>query len=164
MQQSAKNSSSNKQSRNLQRFKNVPRLGSFFSHFSSSSNTSKVLLSIVLSVCILCVFCYPSAQTYYTQQRLTQKLAAEAQAVSERNEQVQVKVDALNTDAGIEASAHQEFGYVKSGEGSAIVQGVDSASSSKMIQYVDLDSITAPSTWYNDILDVIFRYDNSPKN
>lgn len=134
-----------------------------FPGLQSFGSFSKAALTALISLTLIVFFCYPSAQTYYIQERKTQQLTAVQAAITERNEQVQKNVDALNTDEGIEASAHQEFGYVKDGEGSAIVQGVETESSSKMIQYVDANTITAPSTWYNNILDVIFGYDNTPK-
>jgi cell division protein FtsB len=134
-----------------------------FNQLNSLGRVAKIILVVFLSLCIIGIFCYPSAKTCYHQARKTEKLQAEQTAVLARNEQVQKNVDALNTEEGIEATAHAELGYVKSGEGTAIVQGVETESSSKLVQYVDPNSITAPNQWYNGILDIVFFYDNSPK-
>ncbi len=135
-----------------------------FSRIGDFGRVAKIVLAAAFLIIAVCICCYPSAKMYYTQARTTERLAAELSAVNSRNSQVEQNVNALNTDEGIEASAHEEFGYVKKGEGSAIVSGIESESSSKMVQYVDSKSITAPDKWYSPILDFVFGYDNSPKS
>jgi len=108
---------------------------------------------IVLAIVVL----YPVGRDYYKTMRTEQRLQAQLDAVTERNEAVQAENDALQTEEGIENQARSDLGWVREGESSAVVtneQGtVDNAS--RLPDHLDEKSITAPQTWYT-ILDTIF--------
>lgn len=104
------------------------------------------------------VMLYPVGQHFYGVMRTEQRLQAQLDAVNERNEAVKAENDALQTEEGVENQAHSDLGWVKEGEEAAVVtnaQGtVDNAS--RLPEHLDVESITAPQTWYYSILDTIF--------
>lgn len=121
-----------------------------------------VLLVFVLFVC---AFLYPVAKPYYVAMRDGQRTEAQLAAVEERNEALAEENASLKTDEGIEAQARNDFGFVMKGEESAIVTGVEGQSSLTSVpDPVDTDAITAPSTWYYDLLDALFAYDNGTED
>ena len=92
---------------------------------------------IVTCATVLCLglgaaFLYGPAQQLYTDIRERDRLAAEYEAVTERNAAIEASVDALSTEAGIEDEASEFRGNIVS------------------------EDITAPDTWYSDLLDPIF--------
>lgn len=115
----------------------------------------------IVAACILVftiVVLYPVGRDYYQTMRTEQRLQAQLDAVIERNEAVQAENEALQTDEGIENQAHADLGWVKEGEEAAVVtneQGTADAVS-RLPDRLDVDSITAPQTWYYSILDTIF--------
>lgn len=121
------------------------------------------MVGAVVAACLVlsAVFLYPTAQQYYCSVRNHDKLAIEYAALAERNDALQTDVDALQTDAGVEQRAHEQLGWVKKGEESANVKGLDldsSSDSSGVIANISSDSIQAPTTWYSPVLDVVFGY------
>lgn len=123
-----------------------------------AAKTCGVLLAFVL----LCgAILYPVAKPYYVAMRDTQRYEAQIAAVEERNEALTEENESLDTDEGVEAQARNDYGYVMKGENSVIVTGVEASTSiTDVPDAVDVDSITAPETWYYDILDAVFCYDN----
>lgn len=116
---------------------------------------------LIVTACIIVLvlaILYPVGREYYQTLRTQQRLEAQIEAVTERNEAVEAENEALQTEEGIENQARSEYGWVKEGENSAVVtndQGtVDNAS--RLPEHLDKDSITAPKTWYYNILDFIF--------
>lgn len=128
------------------------------------SQSPKAMAGIAVAVCLVfaCAFLYPTAQTYYQTVRENDRLQAEYSALQERNSQLETNVSSLQSDAGIEARARDQFGWVKKGETSVNVNGLnvasDTASSSatSLVASVDSSEIEAPSTWYSPMLDLIF--------
>ena len=125
--------------------------------------TRGFVVGVVVAACLVlsAVFLYPTAQQYYCSVRNHDKLAIEYEALAERNDALQTDVDALQTDAGVEQRAHEQLGWVKKGEESANVKGLDldsSSDSSGVIVNISSDSIQAPTTWYSPVLDVVFGY------
>lgn len=123
-----------------------------------AAKTCGVLLAFVL----LCgAILYPVAKPYYVAMRDTQRYEAQIAAVEERNEALTEENESLDTDEGVEAQARNDYGYVMKGENSVIVTGAEASTSiTDVPDAVDVDSITAPETWYYDILDAVFCYDN----
>lgn len=118
----------------------------------------RVLAIVACIVVFALVVLYPVGRDYYKTMRTEQRLQAQLDAVTERNEAVQAENDALQTEEGIENQARSDLGWVREGESSAVVtneQGtVDNAS--RLPDHLDEKSITAPQTWYYSILDTIF--------
>lgn len=109
---------------------------------------------IILVIAVL----YPVMREYYQTLRTEQRLQAQIEAVTARNEAVQAENEALNTPEGIENQAQSDLGWTKEGENAAVVtneQGtIDNVS--RLPDHLDKDSITAPKTWYYNILDFVF--------
>ncbi len=118
-------------------------------------------LATVLT-CAVCAFSlYGPAQQYYTQMRETDRLQAEYAAVAERSDNLQASIDSLQTNAGVEDKAHADLGYIKSGERTATVKGIDFDNTKEFSTNVVPGSVPAPDTWYSPVLDVLFNYSNS---
>ena len=57
----------------------------------------------------------------------------------------------------IEAYAHEQFGWVKEGEETASVRGLDLPEEGSTFRAnIVSDSIEAPETWYSTLLDPLF--------
>lgn len=125
----------------------------------SLKSSPKFIASAAVAVCLAlsCVFLYPTAQQYYHAVRERDQLAAEYAALEERNGVLQSDVSSLQTDAGIEDRAHEQFGWVKKGEETAVVRGLDIEDDSSSFQAnIASGSIEAPETWYSPFLDALF--------
>ena len=109
---------------------------------------------VLLAVIIL----YPVGRDYYQTMRTQQRLQAQLDAVTERNEAVQAENDALQTEEGVENQARSDLGWVREGESSAVVTNEQGTvdNTSRLPEHLDEKSITAPQTWYYTILDTIF--------
>ena len=105
-----------------------------------------------------CAFLYPPAQQYYHALRERDQLAAEYAALEERNGALESDVSSLQTDAGIEDRAHEQFGWVKKGEDTANVRGLDldEDEASTFRANITPGSVEAPETWYSPFLDALF--------
>lgn len=120
----------------------------------------KVPVMLVILACMVasCAFLYPAAKNYYTAMRDEAKVQAEYDAVSAHNDRVQSEIDTLSTSEGIEDRAREQYGWVKSGENSVSVSGLDSSSGSNVDTLVARDGVSAPATWYSGVLDRLFGY------
>lgn len=103
-------------------------------------------------------FLYPAAKDSYVAMRAQAQLQAEYDALMQRNEAIQANVDRLSTDEGVEDRAREEFGWVKSGENSVNVYGLeqDEEAASTLNADVTAGSVPAPDTWYSSFLDPLF--------
>ena len=122
-------------------------------------SSPKFIASMAVAACLAltCVFLYPSAQQLYLSVRENDRLQAEYDAVSARNQAIQHEVDALKTDAGIEDRARQEFGWSYVGEYAVKVSGLGvNTSESSFEANIVSGSVKAPETWYSRILDPLF--------
>ena len=112
---------------------------------------------------LLAVGVYPAAQDYYLQIRANDQLAAEYEAIVERNAELENHVQALQTDEGMEELAHESLGWVHEGENSVSVLTDGSANPStgtlSDTGAVPVGSVPAPETWYSPVLDVVFGYE-----
>ncbi|WP_300628565.1 septum formation initiator family protein [uncultured Adlercreutzia sp.] len=130
--------------------------------FAASQKRSKARGPLVaLGACVLCVafgvaMLYGPAQQFYTELRERDRLAAEYQAVVERNEAIGQQVAALQTDAGIEDRAREELGWVKEGEHAVSVSGLESKDRSTFRSNIVSEDIPLPDTWYSGLLDPLF--------
>lgn len=116
-------------------------------------------LAAVAVLALFVVALYGPAQQYYVQMRETDRLEAEYAAVSQRNDSLQSEIDSLKTDEGVEDRAHEDLGYVKSGEETASVKGIEIDSGDEgFSSNVTPGSVPAPETWYSPVLDVLFGY------
>ena len=133
------------------------------SHRVRSSTASRIAIAAGCLVCVAAVllFLYPTAQQVYLESREEDRLQAEYDALTARNDAMQDRIDYLKTDEGIQDAARQQLGWVKEGETAVVVEGLSEDSSSEdssvNIQIVS-GSIPAPQTWYSPVLDVIFGY------
>lgn len=131
-----------------------------FGSLASLKSSPKFIASAAVAVCLVlsCAFLYPTAQQYYHALRERDQLAAEYAALSERNGALESDVASLQTDAGIEDRAHEQFGWVKKGEETANVRGLelDEDETSTFRANITPGSVEAPETWYSPFLDALF--------
>lgn len=129
---------------------------------SAWKRSPKFIASAGVMVCLLlsCWFLYTPAQQLYQSVREHDRLEAEYAAIEQRNASLQSEVESLQTDAGIEDRAHQQFGWVPEGEQTANVHGLSDGaadgSGSNFTANIVPGSIEAPETWYSPVLDVLF--------
>lgn len=136
----------------------------FLSWFSEIPITSRFLKAATAAICVLltAVFLYTPAQQYYQAQRERDRLAVEYSTIEKRNDMLDVQNDILVSDAGMEDAVRQKYGYVKSGEETAIVTGLsdnatDTSRDSENIEANVLSSsVKAPEEWYTPFLDAFF--------
>lgn len=116
------------------------------------------LAGAVAAVCLVfsCAFLYGPAQQLYQETRERDRLAAEYDAIQQRNEAIQGEVDFLSSAGGVEDAAREEFGWVKKGEKAGSVSGVEVVDDSNFTASIVPGSIPAPETWYSGILDPLF--------
>ena len=136
---------------------------SFINKISSVNIFLKVATLTFATILLVLVFCYQPAKICYTQIRDTEKSQTELALVQARNNELNSKVSALKTNEGIEDKAKDDYGYVIKGEGAAHVSGINTEDSLKLLEYVDTNKVTAPTSALTDFLDVVFDYDNSAK-
>lgn len=127
----------------------------------ASLRQSRLLIaSMGVFACALfaCVFLYDPAQQYYQSLREHDRLQAEYDAVAARNEALQAEVDALGSDAGVEARAREDFGWTKEDEHAVVVYGLETSGDDEASMNANIvpGSVEAPETWYSPVLDVIF--------
>ena len=142
---------------------NRRKAGFSLASLSGIAQTRGFMVGAVVAACLVLsfMFLYGPAQQNYCSVRDHDKLAIEYAALSDRNNALQTDVDSLQTDAGIEQRAHDQLGWVKQGEESAKVRGLDLDNQDQgtgIIANISSDSIQAPTTWYSPVLDVVFGY------
>lgn len=115
----------------------------------------------VLCAAVFCAAIYAPAQQCYVQIRERDRLAAEYDAVMQRNEILTNNVETLQSNAGVEDLAHSSFGLVKEGENAGSVTGVEIKDTSTFTAKIIPGSVPAPDTWYSDTLDWLFGYSSS---
>lgn len=118
---------------------------------------SRPLFAIAI-IAFVCFMLYTPAQQYYLQMRETSRLQAEYVAVSQRSSTLLSDIKRLETDEGIEDRAHQDLGYIKRGEATASIKGLDFSHREELQSNVPPGSVPAPETWYSPVLDFIFGY------
>lgn len=120
----------------------------------------KFIASMATLVCMVltCWFLYTPAQQLYHSVREHDRLQAEYTAIEQRNDSLQSEVDALQTDAGVEDRAHQQFGWVPEGYQTANVRGLSAKDDDESHFKANImpGSIEAPATWYSPLLDALF--------
>lgn len=129
---------------------------------SGMRTSLRVLIGIGAAVLFTAVMLYGPAQQYYSDMRERDRLAAEYEAVVERNEAIGKQVEALQTDDGIMDMARIELGWVKEGEHSVSVAGLSMPRATDFRGNIVSEDIPFPHTWYSDILDPLFGV-TSPK-
>lgn len=133
----------------------------FQSAVQKLSSSPRRLAAFGVAACLVltCCFLYTPAQQYYWSVRDKERLAAEYDAVAARNAELQASVNSLQTDAGVETLAHDEYGWIKPGEHAGVVTGLELSNESgdaDIIATVEPGSFDAPETWYSPICDIIF--------
>lgn len=118
----------------------------------------KVLGAALACVVVVGALLYPTAKDYYLSLREHDQVVAELDAVRARNQELAAQVQSLGTAQGIQARAHEDYGWVLPDENAVYVQGIDdgSASGSSVAANVVPGSVKAPETWYSPILDKLF--------
>jgi cell division protein FtsB len=122
------------------------------------------VVALVLAGCFAfaCATVYPSAQQYYKSIRDNDRTQAQYAALESRDDSLQDQYARLVSDVGVETIAHRDYGWVKSGEETATVEGLsDSAyakeeAGSTITANVSINNIAYPETWYSPVLDKIF--------
>lgn len=129
------------------------------SRFSVKASPKLITAAAVAACLVLsCLFLYPAAQQYYQALRENDRLEAEYAALEERNAALAADVASLQTDAGVENRAHEQFGWVKKGEETATVSGLDLEDDEAGTFRANIvpGSVEAPETWYSPLLDALF--------
>ena len=149
----------------------------WFSNIPLSPRTLKVATA-VLCVALVAVFLYVPAQQYYQAQREHDRLVpaqqyyqaqrehdrlvAEYSIVEERNNAIDFENDSLASNAGMEDAVREKYGYIKTGEETAVVTGLsedtleDIHGASDVEGNVLSSSVKAPEEWYTPFLDAFF--------
>ena len=134
--------------------------GFSFGSLAALKSSPKFIAVAAVTACLAlsCVFLYPAAQQYYHAVREHDRLEAEYAALEDRNAALQTEVSSLQTASGVERRAHEQFGWVKEGEQTASVRGLDLErdTASTFRANITSDSIEAPETWYSPFLDALF--------
>lgn len=123
--------------------------------------TGRMFIRVGMGVVCVFVFCaaiYGPAQQCYVQIRERDRLAAEYDAVMQRNQILESNVENLQSNSGVEDLAHSSFGLVKEGENAGSVSGVKLEDKSTFTAKIIPGSVPAPDTWYSDTLDWLFGY------
>ena len=133
----------------------------WFSNIPLSPRALKVATA-VLCVALVAVFLYVPAQQYYQAQREHDRLVAEYSIVEERNNAIDFENDSLASNAGMEDAVREKYGYIKTGEETAVVTGLsedtleDIHGASDVEGSVLSSSVKAPEEWYTPFLDAFF--------
>ena len=118
-----------------------------------------IVASVIACLALITICVYPAAREYYVSVRNLAQAQAEAEAVAERNAALSENIAYIQTDAGIEAAAREEFGWIKKGENAVVVYGATDTTENKADSVnapVVSASVKAPETWYSPLLDVVF--------
>ena len=125
----------------------------------AGSRKAVAVIAVAACLALTGLFLYTPAQQYYHAVRERDQLQAELEAVTARNDTLESSVAYLNSEAGVEQAAREELGWVRPGEYSVYVQGLEGLegeSSSSTAGNIPPGSVEAPQTWYSPILDVVF--------
>ncbi len=138
---------------------------------TSPSKTTKVrhaapiiayVIGAFICIAVALVFLYPTAQQFYVESRTQDRLQAEYDQISQRNQAIQDDIDRLSTDEGIQDAAREQLGWVVAGETAGVVEGLSSdgeqSSSSVVRSQPSSEDIKTPETWYSSLLDPLFGY------
>ncbi len=129
---------------------------------SSGKQSPKAIAGLGFVACLLltCWFLYTPTQQLYHSVREHDRLQAEYAAIEQRNASLESEVGTLQTDAGIEDRAHEQFGWVPEGEQTANVHGLAADAGndegSNFTANIVAGSVEAPETWYSPVLDALF--------
>lgn len=125
---------------------------------SFSLRTPLMILGAIAACLVFgMMFLYGPSQQLYTDIRERDRLAAEYAAIVDRNEHIQAQVDALSTEEGVADAARTQFGWVKEGEHSVSVSGLESYTPEDNFRgNIVSDDIPYPETWYSGVLDPFF--------
>lgn len=128
-------------------------------------NFMRVGAMILLLFGALALFVYEPAANWYNETRSLQQLQAQYELTAENYNHVKADVDYLSTEEGMADYAHQQLGWVRSGEHSVNVKGLssesrDASDTTSVTQALSQGSVQAktPDTWYSGVLDVVFGY------
>lgn len=116
-----------------------------------------VALTSVAAVLTTVVMLYFPAQSVYLNMRENERLTDELDRNLSRNEQMQERVDTLQTAEGVQDEARRVFGLVLPGESSVTVVGVDYDEPSNAVPLeIPRGSGENTDTWATDLLDRVF--------
>ena len=126
--------------------------------------SSRRLVVAAVLVCVVgsCAALYAPAQQFYQSLRDNDRAQAQYAALENRADALEAQNATLTSDVGVETIAHKDYGWVKSGEQTAKVEGLsDSAyakeeAGSSITANVAINNIDYPETWYSPVLDRIF--------
>ena len=134
----------------------------WFSGLSVSPRRLKALTAILCLV-LTVFFLYTPTQHYYQSVREHDRLVAEYASIQERNANLDAQNEALASNAGKEDAVRQKYGYVISGDETAVVSGLSDeayASNGDGVEANVLSSgVKAPEEWYTPFLDALFGID-----
>lgn len=119
-------------------------------------------VTVLSSIAVMIVMLYFPAQELYLNYRQQERLQSELDAVLARNQQMQDRVDSLQTAEGIQDEARLYHNLIMPGENAVYVSGTDYAAASTAIPAdIPRGSGTSTSTWSTDLLDRVFGVTNT---
>ncbi len=131
----------------------------WFAGLNVSPGRLKVATALLCLV-LTAVFLYTPAQHYYQSVREHDRLAAEYASIEQRNAVLGDQNTSLASNAGMEDAVRQKYGYVVSGEETAVVTGLSEGASDTHKDGVEANvlasSVKAPEEWYTPYLDALF--------
>ena len=133
----------------------------WFSNIPISTRGLRITTAVVCVV-LVAMFLYVPAKQYYQAQREHDRLVAEYSVVEQRNDAIDFENDSLASNAGMEDAVREKYGYVVSGEQTAVVTGLSDDTIENIHGASDVESnvlsssVKAPEEWYTPFLDAFF--------
>lgn len=132
-----------------------------FQALPSAKRSPRTLTGFALAagLALSLVFLYPVAQQYYLALRDYEQVQAEYLVVEQRNDEIRAEIEKLSDPEGIEDKLREEYGWVKEGEQSIRVQGLDIKEPEvNYAKSIPSGSVKAEGSWYTPVLDKLFGY------
>ncbi len=118
---------------------------------------SLVSVTAAAALCATIAMLYLPAQQLYLNMRENERLVDELDQNLARNEQIQQRVDALQTAEGVQDEARRVYGLIIPGDNAVSIVGVDYEESSTTIPAeIPRGSGQNTNTWATDLLDRVF--------
>ncbi|MCR5845700.1 MAG: hypothetical protein K6G78_03945 [bacterium] len=133
-----------------------PMLGSR-KRFASLSPAKLTAIGVLLVLAIGVALVYPAGKNYYVAVRTYDRSQAELSAITDRNVQLQDRIDTLKTKAGMEDYVRAQYGWTKNKENAVRVTGLPASTNTfELPANVPAGSVVAEDSFWNDVLDAIF--------
>ncbi|MBR2522148.1 MAG: hypothetical protein IKE61_03370 [Coriobacteriales bacterium] len=133
-----------------------PMIGSR-KRFASMSPAKLTAIGVLLVLALGVALVYPAGKNYYVAVRTYDRSQAELSAISDRNAQLQDRINTLKTKAGMEDYVRAQYGWTKNKENAVRVTGLPASTNTfELPANVPSGSVVAEDSFWNDVLDAIF--------